>query len=783
MKVTTLVGARPIVKTYTKLPDGTIKKESYPFVYEVSSLEHEVESIEDLFALISAAADSKNACLLKGALTRPLHSESRANSTDPNAPTQWICLDLDGVTGYDTVDSFLEDIGLGDTSYILQWSSSMGVEDYKGLRCHIFMLLDAPMNPATLKNWLYSLNLTTRILQIQLELTKTNMALRWPLDVTTCQNDKLLYVAVPTFVNLLDPYPGCRCTLRHLAQACVSTSKITTSTEARLQELIASNIEILRTKEGLPKLPRTSRLVYAGEVQYMANPEQATITAQKQERGFVYFNLNGGDSWGYYHPEDNPTYIYNFKGEPTYRTKDLLPEYWGQIEAERERRTAAILNGSASQEEIVLAFRDPRTSEYYNGFFRDGKLELNRAKNVTQLRDFLLNQNLTPPKFVSDWTREYLPLEPKIVDPDNRVVNLFKPSKYMGVSHDPAITSVPPTINKIIDHALGNNPEAYSRFLNWLACIIQFRTMTGTAWVLHGVHGTGKGLLIHSILTPLLGTTNVEARRMDQLDNQFTDFMENRLVVFIDEMDIDSNVGATARRITAKLKNLIAEPTISVRRMYNDAYSVPNYASFIFASNHSAGLLIEPGDRRFNVGIYQRDKLKITAAEIDVIEKELYDFYSFLMNYPADRSLARAALDNEVKRQMIDTGRTSIQEATDAIISGDMEFLWDQLPSSSKTIVNTATAAKLQAFRNLLIDIVQTKRTRLSRDEIHILVGYLVDNLPESPNKFTAQMRHYNIHFIPLWVKDRTVRGFEVPWVLTDEFLNKANNEIKEKLI
>ena len=75
---------------------------------------------------------------------------------------------------------FLEDIGLGDTSYILQWSSSMGVEDYKGLRCHIFMLLDAPMNPATLKNWLYSLNLTTRILQIQLELTKTNMALRWP---------------------------------------------------------------------------------------------------------------------------------------------------------------------------------------------------------------------------------------------------------------------------------------------------------------------------------------------------------------------------------------------------------------------------------------------------------------------------------------------------------------------------------------------------------------------------------------------------------------------------
>jgi hypothetical protein len=40
----------------------------------------------------------------------------------------------------------------------------------------------------------------------------------------------------------------------------------------------------------------------------------------KMERGFVYFNLNGGDSWAYYHPIDNPTFIRNFKGEPMYRT-------------------------------------------------------------------------------------------------------------------------------------------------------------------------------------------------------------------------------------------------------------------------------------------------------------------------------------------------------------------------------------------------------------------------------------------------------------------------------
>jgi len=55
------------------------------------------------------------------------------------------------------------------------------------------------------------------------------------------------------------------------------------------------------------------------------------ITEMKVERGFVYFNLNGGDSWAYYHPENNPDYILNFKGEPAYLTKELLPDYWQQL--------------------------------------------------------------------------------------------------------------------------------------------------------------------------------------------------------------------------------------------------------------------------------------------------------------------------------------------------------------------------------------------------------------------------------------------------------------------
>jgi hypothetical protein len=56
----------------------------------------------------------------------------------------------------------------------------------------------------------------------------------------------------------------------------------------------------------------------------MLKPDSAVITEMKAERGFVYFNLNGGDSWAYYHPESNPDYIYNFKGEPSYLLKNKV---------------------------------------------------------------------------------------------------------------------------------------------------------------------------------------------------------------------------------------------------------------------------------------------------------------------------------------------------------------------------------------------------------------------------------------------------------------------------
>jgi hypothetical protein len=55
------------------------------------------------------------------------------------------------------------------------------------------------------------------------------------------------------------------------------------------------------------------------------------VTGVRRARGFVYLNLNGGDSWAYYFPESNPEIVRSFKGDPPVRLADFAPGLWEQV--------------------------------------------------------------------------------------------------------------------------------------------------------------------------------------------------------------------------------------------------------------------------------------------------------------------------------------------------------------------------------------------------------------------------------------------------------------------
>lgn len=776
MKIYSLAADKPIVKSYSLNEDDVLVKSSYPFIYEVTSTEHDCDNIEAFEHIIQKSALAQH-CLLKGVLSTSLLHQSRAGATDPDDLTEWICLDLDGVSGFATPDDFLAATGLGDVDYVLQWSSSMGIEAQGGLRCHIFLMLDQPIHPATLKLWLQTLNLSSAVLSSQCSLTKTFNALRWPLDITTCQNDKLVYVTTPLFgPGLIDPIPlNSRISLVKKAKRRLSSITSLQSPIA-IRDLVILKVAELRAGASLPKRKKTSFKFFSG-TEYLENPDPCQLTGKRCERGFVYMNLNGGDSWGYYHPEDNPTFIYNFKGEPTYRTQDLLPQYW-----EKEcKRVKDFKPNSAG--DIYLVFREMSTATYYNGICNEttGILTLSRASGKEQLKDFMKSRGQPFYDVIPDWLVIFDPSSTKILAPEKKLVNIYRPSQYEAQAVTPV--HVPPSLcHHVISSALGGDPATVEHFYNWLSVIVQSKSRTMTAWVLQGVSGTGKGLVFHGIIKPLLGDSNVTMRRMDEIESEFTSYMENRLVVFVDEAETGRSLFHS--KITAKLKNLITEPTVSVRKMYQEAASVKNHTNMIFASNKPDPVELDAFDRRFNVGFFQRQRLmslshpsepftNLEATEL--LSAELSAMMNYLKTRKADANLAARPIDNQARRDLIETTTTALDSVVQALARGDIRFFFDEL--ADKRPIGFKEANAYSEYLGLVEQIISSLPGALSRDELVAIVSHTTGQAP-APSKFNALLKRHGMMMKPVWHGGRTKRGIEIKWTYDQKWLEQAKKDL-----
>lgn len=754
MRLHFLQASVPLTKTFTKTKTG-IDKTPYLMTWEFTSHTEDVSTLKDLEAALTRHA-ALGHCLLKGSIKRELVSESRAGSTTATDPTEWIVLDLDGIPDR-TVDSFLAELGLGDISYIVQWSASQGIYD-SSLRAHVFMLLDRPTSAPLIKQWLIQKNHTTNSLVAAMELTKTNNAIRWPLDISACQNDKLIYIAPPLLKGLKDPLgkqPRIQLVKRKQDKLNLSASTINSTEKNR--SLTHARIDILRDAAGLPKRKYNYKSVAGTEV--MLKPDSSVITDMKTERGFVYFNLNGGDSWAYYHPEDKPDYIYNFKGEPAYITKELLPDYWQELTSQGVSRTS-------SQGITYLAFCDRKTGVYWRGTYDTNTdvLDIYPAKNETQLRHFCAQHGIPIGDFVPEWDLVFDPQDNVRVDMTNRVVNRFTPSKYMRAVAK-KVAKCPPTIFKVMHHALGSDVDVTDHFVNWLAFILQKRDRAKTAWVMHGTQGTGKGILTNNVLRPIFHP-HTASRRMEELNEKYNHFMADSLLVFVDETQIKAL--NNERGIMAKLKNFITEEVVPIRQMHANAIEERNYTNWIFMSNMSDPVVIDKGDRRFNVGRYQPKRLDITDVELEKIERELQAFHDYLLSYPMDEAVARQVINNEDRENMITLSETSLDTVSNALLGGSFSFFIDQLPTDDSYTRDALTFRTVEEYRDvlrkLLLRTTPHGNCNISRDELRSLYDYVCGNIPRSPNKFTSLLKHHRIHPIPVWVDGKTVRGLTVDW-------------------
>lgn len=770
-----LEAAVPLTKTITpthKLP--------YPLVKNFTSHAEEVTTPVEFFKAVQKHA-AKNHCLLKGAITRPLTNEPRANTTRSNDETEWVCLDFDRFETHN-IEEQLAAMDLGDVSYVLQYSASHGLPENEGtVSAHVFMLLSEAVQAPALKSWLMGQNLS--LFRDELRLSRDKNQLSWPLDITTCQNDKLLYVAKPVFKGCDDPLEASRIQFITKPLPTIPVERLAERHMDALKNEARDALNKLRKAEGLK--PRIAGTSWVSGKEVLNKPTVASVTGIKDAGDWIRLNLNGGDSWAYCHPKENFELIYDFKSDSWYKTKELLPEYYQDLKSQQEE-----LNATPTEDgDLILAFRDLRTASYFNGFWNPGerKLELYPAKNETQLDHWMRSHGRTIGDFIPVWDMSYNPREDWTVDEEAHRINTFQTTPYFYV--EPQSNDKWPTILKIICHMLGENKaertELVEHFLNWFAAIFQREFKPLTAFVCHGNEGTGKGYFANKIAAVLLGHTNFTSKTVGDIEDTFNAFLANKLFCFVDEVDVDDF--REKGRVTARLRNWITEPTFSIRDMRKVAADMPNYVSFLFSSNRPQPVFIPQSDRRYNVGNFQAQKLP--RPDDNAVENELMSFAEFLAAYKVNRDKANTPLHTEERQNIQNISLTSAEETARTIINGDLGSLWlartDERLLRESGVVNAVTQ-NAQAY-NVLIDrliqeaLVNTNGV-ITRDELLVLFQYNVGGVPTSPNKFTSFLRHKSITTKRLRKNGELVYGMEVKWKLEDWFMEELRGQKQTKM-
>lgn len=774
MRIYTLSASEVLGKTITKTDTG-YETAPYPFVKNFTSHEFDVNTIEDFYHVIKTAGEAGHT-LLKGQLKRTLTHESRAGSTDPLTLTSWLCFDIDtnDYLGMEP-DQILEQIdpNFKNVSYIIQYSARDGITSKKGVRYHIFVMLSASYLPAKLKQWMISINLNNDVFRDKLELNAIGSALKYPLDVSVNQNDKLIYIAPPTCIGFEDPLEGQRVELIKREIDMAQPTNINVNPQQNQFET-DNTVNELRERNGLGK--KNFKTKQVGSLNIIINPDAADVTDVKIDRGFVYMNLNGGDSWAYYCAVDNPEILYNFKGENPVYLRTLAPEIYAQL-TQHKRETAL---------ERVFALRDLKTDCYYNGTFlpRENKVHIYSVASKEKIKDFLTQHGEPNPEFIEDWDVSFNPTTNEVFNHETKFVNTFSPTKYMLDDDTPCPSKLPRTIDRILRSICGDD-VTLNHFLNWLAFSFQYRTKPGTAWIFHGVQGTGKGILHERILMPLFGEDHVPKITTSMLEEKFNGYAEKALILVIDEVNLDSR---DANSANDKLKNLITEDHISIRNMRSNAYMAKTYFAIILNSNHNIPVTLPKEDRRMNVAPAQETPLQISFEEIELIEDELPLFSAFLRDYKVDRKKVHKPLLNEARLKMIRASETTIETFFNAVKTGDLDYFLEYLNTKNPMQMGD----KYLPFELIVLGWIKTlavsnEKIFVTRDDLNTVYNFLQNNNTSSATKFSRMCSTNRVELTKhridgklykgLWVEFKQGDSTDLTGYLTD---NKRKTNVLE---
>ncbi len=749
----------------------------------------------------------------KGSLKRPLDNEPRAFMSERANTTQLLVLDVDGLHTSNPGDlqALADKIVLQlpevfhNVSYIAQASASLGFKK-DTVSLHLFFLLDMPVHPKTLKDFIRMINYKTEFLAEQIKLSANGQSLSYILDPSVADNSKLIYIATPKFTGVADPYPENRFIKidRGSPVLEISSSLIGVNPE-KVHTLGLQIKDNLRKKNNLPKrVGKVTTVNVAGEAhEVLQNPDKMTIQITRVSEPFVNCNVNNGDSGGYYFLLTNPHYMYNFKGEPVWEIEKADPDFYRSI----FEIFADKIDNETKKKPIVL--RDFFTDTYYNGVYDETKQQFDDEYPLTptgksSINDFLKSHGRPTMDFVPDARVVFDPSSDKGIDLETipYSVNLFRRTPYMLRSEENVkelsygeaiqIQKIAPNFYKLMMHALGNGKPEFEHFINWLAYIYQYRKKTMTAWIFTGIPGTGKGLFVHKILKPLFGEMQTPMRALENIEEQFNLYMRTALFLVVDEFRMADS--GSVGKMADKLKHQITEPNLTIRAMRTNQIELPSFTNFIFLTNRADAVKIEDSDRRYNVAPRQEEKIEQAYPELlqnlDALEPELYILAGVLNKFKVDVRMAHTALENDAKKEMKEVSMSVLEEFANAIRTRNLEYFTDVLDIPLTNTFDAGGVSTSQRYVKYWIAEVGNEII-IPMSQFKLVYDILTDSRNKlSTRDFTKAMSRLNIKTSRKRVsadKNASIpRGVVLTWKLDDNIrtsLIKEHFEDRDNLL
>ena len=721
IQLTYISANTPLAKTIS-----TTGTDPYPNIRNVTSTTETVHTLDQMYASLTTNAARGNA-LLKGPLLRTLNNESRMGLSDKAAPTRWMCLDFDGYQG--SLSHALIELGLENVSYIIQYSASQGIKP--GVSAHLFFLLHDMIAPSQLKLWLIYQNLNTLAFKQFLSLNKASTAIKFQLDVVTADNSRILYIAPPAFVPpAVDPMAN---TPRfQLVLGSVHAAKLKNLDQATEPSVRTAIMDFIRRNQPTGsnykvnyKFDKTLNEVMA----VPSSPSRVTGIKDDPTSDFIYVNLNGGDSWGYYFRRDDPTYLMNFKGEPLYRMVDIAPELLPtpKINCFQEYDSEGFLTVLGDQ------YHCHRNYRMMQGLCADN------GQTAPKIQDLLVCKLGYVP------TGPY-GLIPGVVHSNGmmkgtRIFNTFKMPKFEVAGVGAARNF--PTIDAIITHVCVDEPTKL-HFLNWLAFVMQKRAKAKTAWVFTGVQGTGKGLIVDTILAGIFGKENIVTVQKEVLEAPFNPYVHNNLFVVYDEAKFDI---LTDKRIDHKLKILITSDEIQVNDKHARHRMATSYSNVLITSNEYDVLHINNSDRRHHIAPRQEVPLRKVMPHIEArvagIPAELPHFAEFLKQYPLDIPKVTTIMDTIHRREFIDHGKWGMEVVADIVLRGDRKLMRSLVIEELQCVADMSTQLQYnELYAAKLNEVIST----FTKGDLWVIARVANPKTPGNPRQFLKQLALVGIY-------------------------------------